>query len=476
MNKNIKNIEKGKFPPQAIDIEEAVIGAMLVDSSGVDDVIGFLKKEHFYKEAHKFIYEAIHDLVKKSEPIDLLTVSNQLIINGSLELVGGHFYLIELSQKVSSSAHIEHHSRIVMERSMKRDLIKISNNTVELSYDPTSDVFKITDEAYNALNLITETTSQSTEYKLADLIQPRLERANKIYNKEIKSGIQTPFALINKVMGGWRDSELIIIAARPGMGKTAFVLACGKYSAENNIPTAFFSLEMGAGKLAERMISMGAHVDSEKFNTTGLSKQEIKNIETQTNLLSTIPFYVDDNPSMTIIDLKIKAKRMVSKYGIKLIIVDYLQLMEGFGGNREQEISGIARGLKLLAKELNLPVIALSQLSRSVETRGGSKRPMLSDLRESGAIEQDADVVSFIYRPEYYAIEEWDDDERGSTFNQAEFIVAKNRNGGLIKARINFQKEYTLFTDIENSFYNENNNIPLANPKEVFGYEDDAPF
>ncbi len=440
----IINLEKGKIPPQAIDLEEVVLGAMMIDKKGVDEVIDILSPDAFYKDAHRYIFEAIYKLFENSEPVDLLTVSAQLKKDSKLELVGGDFYLISLTQRVSSSAHIEFHARIILQKFIQRSLIKISNEIIEDSYDETKDVFDLLDNAEAKLYEVTQgNIKKSTETAQSLVIQAK-KKIEDISNKEGLSGIPSGFTKLDRLTSGWQDSDLVIVAARPGMGKTAFTLSMARNIAVNlNIPVAFFSLEMSSVQLITRLISSETGLSSEKLRTGRLEKHEWEMLNVKVKTLEKAPLFIDDTPSLSIFDLRAKARRLSSQYGIKLLVIDYLQLMttgssQKGTGNREQEISTISRNLKALAKELDIPVIALSQLSRAVETRGGSKRPLLSDLRESGAIEQDADIVSFIYRPEYYKIEEWDDEDRSPTEGQAEFIVAKHRNGGLDSIRLKF--------------------------------------
>jgi len=448
----IINLEKGKIPPQAIDLEEVVLGAMMIDKKGVDEVIDILSPDAFYKEAHQYIFEAIFKLFENSEPIDLLTVSTQLRKDSKLDLVGGDFYLISLTQKVSSSAHIEFHARIILQKFIQRSLIKISNEIIEDSYDETKDVFDLLDKAESRLYEVTQgNIKKSSETAQALVIQAK-KKIEEIANKEGLSGIPSGFDKLDKLTSGWQESDLIIVAARPGMGKTALTLSMARNIAVNqNIPVAFFSLEMASVQLITRLISSETGLSSEKLRTGKLEKHEWEQLNVKVKSLEKAPLYIDDTPSLSIFDLRAKARRLASQNGIKMIIIDYLQLMTaaGNGGNREQEISTISRNLKALAKELSVPVIALSQLSRAVETRGGSKRPLLSDLRESGAIEQDADIVSFIYRPEYYKIDEWDDEDRSPTEGQAEFIVAKHRNGGLDNIRLKFIGNLGKFDNLD---------------------------
>jgi replicative DNA helicase len=500
---NIISLEKGKLPPQAIDLEEAVLGAMMIDKKGVDEVIDILQPDAFYKEQHKFIFEAIVQLFNDTQPIDLLTVSAQLRKNAKLDLVGGDFYLIQLTQKISSSAHIEFHSRIILQKYIQRSLIKISNEIIEDSYDETTDVFDLLDQAESKLYEVTQGNIKRSSETAQSLVIQAKKRIEEIAGKEGLSGIATGFEKVDQLTSGWQPSDLIIIAARPGMGKTAFVLSMARNMAiDFHHPVAFFSLEMSSVQLITRLISSETGLSSEKLRTGKLEKHEWEQLNIKVKDLEKAPLYIDDTPSLSIFDLRAKARRLASQHGIKLIVIDYLQLMTAGGnggkggGNREQEISTISRNLKALAKELNIPVIALSQLSRNVETRGSSKRPLLSDLRESGAIEQDADIVSFIYRPEYYKLDEWDDEERSPTQGQAEFIIAKHRNGGLDNIRLKFIGSLGKFDNLD-SFSMSYDDLPskinnedtssitksLPSADEAFGsksnnnfYPDDVPF
>ena len=487
---NVVTLEKGKIPPQAVDLEEVVLGAMMIDKKGVDEIIDILHADVFYKIAHQFIFEAIYKLFENTEAIDLLTVSNQLRKDGRLDKIGGEYYLIQLTQKVSSSAHIEFHARIILQKYIQRSLIKISNEIIEDSYDESTDVFDLLDAAESKLYEVTQgNIKRSTETAHSLVIQAK-NRIQEISNKEGLSGVPSGFDRLDKLTSGWQPSDLVIIAARPGMGKTALTLSMARNIAVgNNIPVAFFSLEMSAVQLITRLISSETGLSSEKLRTGNLETHEWEQLNVKVKDLEKAPLFIDDTPSLSIFDLRAKARRLSSQHGIKLIVVDYLQLMTAGssvkGGNREQEISTISRNLKALAKELNIPVIALSQLSRAVETRGGSKRPLLSDLRESGAIEQDADIVSFIYRPEYYKIDEWDDEERSPTAGQGEFIVAKHRNGGLENIRLKFVGHLGKFDNLDefdspfefhskmNEAANEDNfrtpNLPNPSADEAFG-------
>ncbi|MCX2680718.1 replicative DNA helicase [Galbibacter sp. EGI 63066] len=451
---NVIKLEKGKLPPQAIDLEEAVLGAMMIDKKGVDEIIDILHPEAFYKDAHRYIYETVVQLFETSEPVDLLTVSAQLKKNKRLEQVGGDFYLIQLTKKVSSSAHIEFHARIILQKYIQRSLIMISSEIIEDAYDESTDVFDLLDKAEAKLYEVTQGNIKKSSETAQSLVIQAKKKIEEISNKEGLSGIPSGFDKLDKLTSGWQPSDLIIVAARPGMGKTALTLSMARNIAVNsNIPVAFFSLEMSSVQLITRLISSETGLSSEKLRTGKLEKHEWEQLNVKVKALETAPLFIDDTPSLSIFDLRAKARRLASQHDIKLIVIDYLQLMTAGGsqkgGNREQEISTISRNLKALAKELDVPVIALSQLSRAVETRGGSKRPLLSDLRESGAIEQDADIVSFIYRPEYYKIEEWDDEERTPTQGQAEFIVAKHRNGGLDNIRLKFIGHLGKFDNLD---------------------------
>tara|TARA_A100001388_G_scaffold270649_1_gene248407 strand:- start:82 stop:1602 length:1521 start_codon:yes stop_codon:yes gene_type:complete len=475
---SLYSLQKGKIPPQAVDLEEIVLGAMMIDKKGVDEVIDILHSDAFYKDTHKAIFEAIISLFEKQEPIDLKTVSYQLKKDSNLSFVGGDVYLIGLTQKVSSSAHIEFHSRIILQKYIQRRLIEISNEIIENSYDETSDVFDLLDAAESKIYDISQGNLKKNSQTAESLVSLAKTKIEEISKKEGLSGIPSGFHEIDKLTSGWQESDLIIVAARPGMGKTAFTLSMARnISVENNIPVAFFSLEMSAIQLITRLISSETGLNSEKLRTGKLEKFEWEQLNVKVSNLESAPLYIDDTPSLSIFDLRAKARRLSSQYGIKLIVLDYLQLMTVGSsqktGNREQEISTISRNLKALAKELEIPIIALSQLSRAVELRGGTKRPILSDLRESGAIEQDADIVSFLYRPEYYKIDEWDDEDRTPSAGQAEFIVSKHRNGGLNSIKLKFVSSLGKFENLntfENpfEFQSKINNDNKINPDQAF--------
>ena len=452
-NQAIVNLSDGKIPPQAIDLEEAVLGAMLIDEKGVNEVIELLSPEVFYKRSHQLIYESIERLFRESEPIDLLTVSADLKKNKNFEPAGGDFYLISLSQKVSSSAHIEFHSRIILQKYIQRKLITISNEIIQKCYNESTDVMDLLDEAESKLYDVAQGNIKTSTESAQNLVIRAKARIEEIAKQEGLSGVSTGFEKLDKLTSGWQPSDLVIIAARPGMGKTALALSMARnISVQQKIPVAFFSLEMSSVQLITRLISSETGLTSDKLRTGKLADHEWQQLNIKVSDLESSPLFIDDSPSLTIFELRAKARRLASSHGIKLIIIDYLQLMNigssNKAGNREQEISTISRNLKALAKELDIPVIALSQLSRAVETRGGTKRPILSDLRESGAIEQDADIVSFLYRPEYYGITEWDDEMKTPSEGQGEFIVAKHRNGALDSIKLKFIPNLGKFEDL----------------------------
>ena len=488
-NQSIVKLSDGKIPPQAVDLEEAVLGAMLIDEKGVNEIIDILSPEVFYKKSHQLIYESIQRLFRESEPIDLLTVSADLKKNNNFEIIGGDFYLISLSQKVSSSAHIEYHSRIVQQKFIQRKLISISNEIIQKSYNESTDVIDLLDEAESKLYDIAQNNIKGSSETAQNLVIQAKNRIEEISKQEGLSGVSTGFEKLDRLTSGWQPSDLVIIAARPGMGKTALALSMARnVSVQKKIPVAFFSLEMSSVQLITRLISSETGLSSDKLRTGKLADHEWQQLNIKVSDLESAPLYIDDSAALTIFELRAKARRLASSHGIKLIIIDYLQLMNigssNKAGNREQEISTISRNLKALAKELNIPVIALSQLSRAVETRGGTKRPILSDLRESGAIEQDADIVSFLYRPEYYGITEWDDDMKTPSEGQGEFIVAKHRNGALDSIKLKFVANLGKFEDIDNfdspfefqSKLNTDNKLSDFSEPSKKDEEEDIPF
>ncbi len=440
----------GKLPPQALDLEEAVLGALMLEKNALTAVVEFLRPEHFYSDQHKEIYTAIVDLFKSSEPVDMRTVVARLRKTGKLEVIGNASYIVELTSKVSSAANIEYHARLIIELAIKRDLIQIASQIHHDAYEDTSDVFELLDKTEQSVFKISDSNLRKNYDKMKDLMfQAFKELQEKKNHKDGLTGIPSGFSRLDRVTSGWQRSDLVIIAARPGMGKTAFIVsALRNASVDFNHPVAIFSLEMASLQLVNRLISAEAELESEKIKKGNLAEFEWQQLVHKTNRLSSAPIFIDDTPGLSILELRAKCRRLKAEHNIQMIVIDYLQLMKGeAGGNREQEIASISRALKGVAKELNVPVIALSQLSRGVETRGGDKRPQLSDLRESGSIEQDADIVMFLYRPEYYKITEWEDGTPSQ--GGAEVIIAKHRNGSLENVRLKFIGKYTKFADYD---------------------------
>lgn len=440
----------GKLPPQALDLEEAVLGALMLEKNALNQVIEFLKPEHFYADDHKEIYAAIVELFKASEPVDMRTVVNQLRKIGKIEIIGGAYKIAELTAKVSSAANIEYHARVVIEMAIKRDLIQIASQIHHDAYEDTTDVFELLDRTEQSIFQISDSNLRKNYDNMKNLMYRAIQELQKLKeHKDGLTGVPSGFTALDRMTSGWQRSDLVIIAARPGMGKTAFVVSALRNAAVNfNIPVAIFSLEMASVQLVNRMISAEAELEGEKIKKGNLAEFEWKQLVHKTNKLSSAPIFIDDTPALSILELRAKCRRLKAESNVQLIVIDYLQLMRGEqGGNREQEIASISRALKGIAKELNVPVLALSQLSRGVETRGGDKRPQLSDLRESGSIEQDADIVMFLYRPEYYKITV--DEDGLPTQGMGEVIIAKHRNGSTGSVKLKFIGKFTKFTDFD---------------------------
>ncbi|MBC6698507.1 replicative DNA helicase [Hymenobacter sp. BT190] len=444
----------GKLPPQALELEAAVLGALMLEKDALTTVIDILKPQSFYKDGHQRIFKAILNLFDKSEPIDILTVTHELREMGELEPAGGAHYVANLTFKVNSAANIEYHSRIITENAIKRELINIASTIQRDAFEDTTDVFNLLDSTEQALFEVSESNIRKNFDDMRSLMGKAIkELEEKKDQKDGLTGVPSGFSALDRVTSGWQPSDLVIIAARPGMGKTAFVVSAMRNAAvEFKKPVAIFSLEMSSLQLVNRLISAEAELDSEKIKKGNLADHEWAQLNHKISSLSSAPIYIDDTPGLSIRELRTKCRRLKAHHDISMIIIDYLQLMTGNtdgkgGGNREQEIASISRALKGIAKELNVPVLALSQLSRSVETRGGDKKPQLSDLRESGSIEQDADMVIFLYRPEYYKITE---DEMGNpTQGTGEVIIAKHRNGSLETVQLKFIGKFTKFADLD---------------------------
>ena len=445
--------EGGYIPPQNVELEEAVLGAIMIENNAIFSVQEILKPEAFYKESHQLIFQAALDLSAKHEPIDLYTVGEMLRRKNQLQQVGGPLYLASLTQKVGSAAHIEFHTKIIVQKFIQRELIRASSDIQKNSFDDSIDVTDLIDYAEGEIFKVSEGYIKRDVQKSYDVIRKALKLIEEAKDKpDGLSGVPSGFNDLDQITLGWQPSDLIIIAARPAMGKTAFVLSLARnISVDFNRGVAFFSLEMSAEQLITRLIVSESGFDSRTIKSGKLNSEQWAHLEKSIVPLQNAPLYIDDTPALSIFEFRSKARRLKVQYDIQLIIIDYLQLMTGPNetkGNREQEVSAISRSLKAIAKELNIPIIALSQLNRSVETRGGNKRPQLSDLRESGAIEQDADIVAFIHRPEYYGLTH---DESGIPIvpGTAEIIIAKHRNGATDIINLKFRAEQARFTNFD---------------------------
>jgi replicative DNA helicase len=444
--------EMGKIPPQALDLEETVLGAMLIEKDAVVEVMDLLRPESFYKEAHQKIFAAIINLSITEKPVDLLTVTEELRKNGELENVGGAFFITQLTTKVASAAHIGYHARIVAQKYIQRELIRVASDIQNRAFDDSIDVDDLMDYSESEIFNIAQGNIKRETTKLNKLIQQAIERLEEASKREdYLSGVPSGFTRIDRITSGWQKSDLIIIAARPSMGKTAFVLSMARNMAvDHKKSVAVFSLEMSSIQLVNRLIISETKLPVDRIRTGKLLDYEWEQLDIKIKSLIDASIYIDDTPAISIFEFRAKCRRLKQLYGIEAIVIDYLQLMTGTSdtrGNREQEVSTISRNLKAISKELDVPIIALSQLNRAVETRGGTKRPQLSDLRESGAIEQDADMVLFIHRPEYYGFNE--DEQGNSTKNIAEIIIAKHRNGPTGDVKLKFHKETASFYDLD---------------------------
>ncbi len=451
-NIDISSMVYGKIPPQARELEEAVLGAIMLEKSAFDTVIEILKEECFYVEAHQRIFSAMTKLSAKSMPVDILTVVEELRLAEELETVGGPFYVTKLTNAVVSSANIEAHARIVLQKFIQRELIRISGEIISDAYEDSTDVFTLLDAAESKLFEVTNTHLRNNYDTIHAALAKTIKRIDELRTRnEDINGVPSGFPSLDKITNGWQNTDLIILAARPSVGKTAFALNLARNAAlhpSHPTPVALFSLEMSSGQIVQRMLSAESDVPLEKISRGKLEEHEMRQLYTQgIDRLSKAPVFIDDTPALNIFELRAKCRRLKNKHNLGLIIIDYLQLMSGTGdnrnGNREQEISKISRDLKGLAKELGVPVVALSQLSREVEKRkDANKMPQLSDLRESGAIEQDADLVMFLYRPEYYDVtsNEFGESNKGETHVK----IAKHRNGMLdiikLKALLHVQR------------------------------------
>lgn len=487
-NKNI-----GKVPPQAVDLEEAVLGALMIDVKAADEVMQILKtSDCFYNSTNKIVFEAIQELFIKGDPIDLLTVSAKLQSNGKLSEVGGDYALISLTKKVSSSAHSEYHSRIILQQYLKRMIVLFNARISALAFDESTDVIELIDKWQKEFDKIADITAGGRRsVSFFDALEHLKHEVEFLSNHSDDSplvGVDTGFLRTNKYTGGYRKQDLVILAARPGMGKTSKVLKTTIENVKNNVAVGFISLEMSVHQLAARAVAIDTNFHLKQLLKTGFEKPEyFQTYGAHQSRMQDYPLFIDDSGNNDITDVVMQAKLWKRVNNIELLVIDYLQLMgdRTVKGNREAEISAISRRLKRLAKELDIPIIALSQLSRSVETRGGSKRPVLSDLRDSGAIEQDADIVEFIYRPDYYRIEISEDDydsliqkdcvRQGAN---SEIIFAKYRGGSVGTALLKWVGDKTKFIDVEDRNDTAeyiDNKIPVGSLEDAFGDEDN-PF
>ena len=442
----------GKVPPQAVEIEEAVLGSVMLEKEAITEVADMLYPEIFYKEAHQLIYKAAQTLHIANEPIDILTVTNQLRKTGHIDACGGAYYLSQLTARVSSSANIKSHSLIILEMAMKRELIKMAMEVQNLAYDETSPPTDIIAHIGTCLAHIEDKSVKSDSEHISKIYKDYMFTIGQLMGGERKfRGLASGYPKLDRLLGGFQKSDLIIVAGRPGMGKTALALSFTENIAlDFEIHVGIFSMEMSKDQLVERLISMEAQISSERLRHGNIENHEWEHLVHGSRRIPTSNIYIDDSPAMTTLDIKAKARRLHQKHGIQLLIVDYIQLAKGISkkaeSSREQEVAEISGMLKYIAKELDIPVIALSQLSRAVEGRGGDKRPKLQDLRESGAIEQDADVVIFPFRPEYYQIK---GDENGSDFpaGYTELLVEKHRHGRTGMVDLIYLAQYTKFVD-----------------------------
>lgn len=467
-------LNNNMVPPQADDVEECVLGALLLSQDALTNTIDRIKVEYFYKIENQEIFTAILALFHEGVPIDVITVTEKLKKLGSLEAVGGSYKMSQLTSRITSTAHVEYYVSILAEKYIQRELIRVSTETLKEAYDETTDIVDLLDRTETKFLDINDNNFNSSSQNMTQLLGAAIGDLERIQQSDNKTtGLESGFIELDKSVNGFQPGTLIILAARPAMGKTAFAMSMARNIAVDfHKPVAIFSLEMTAMELTMRLISSEVEIEGKNLKRGDqLDEMQIQTIKEKTQALAEAPIFIDDNPGLSIFDLRAKCRRLKQAHDIQMVFIDYLQLMSGGegknNGNREQEISFISRQLKALSKELGIPILALSQLSRAVETRGGSKEPVLSDLRESGAIEQDADIVMFIYRPEYYNIP---DDENGSTEGVAYVNIAKNRAGSTGKARLGFMKQFVKFYNIGESYSGMSLNTTFANS----GFDDSS--
>jgi len=447
--------DMGRVPPQAIDMEEAVLGAIMLEKEAIITVLDILKPESFYKDVHQKIYAAILSLNQRELPVDLYTVTEELRSVDELDNVGGPVYLTQLTSKVVSAAHVEFHAKIVAQKFIQRELIRVTSEIQGRAFDDSNDINELLDYSENELFQIAEGNIKREVSPLNMVLKEAIHEIEEASKREdALIGVPSGFTKLDRLTSGWQKSDLIIVAARPSMGKTAFALSMARNMAvDHKKYVAIFSLEMAAVQLVNRLIVAETELPSNRIKNGRLKEDEWKQLETKIKTLEDATIYIDDTPAISVFELRAKCRRLSAQHKLDIAIVDYLQLMSGprDAGSREQEVSSISRSLKSISKELNVPIIALSQLNRSVEVRGGNKRPQLSDLRESGAIEQDADMVLFIHRPEKYGFTTLDNDMPSKGI--AEIILAKNRNGPVDDILLRFREERAQFIDVEDLDY-----------------------
>jgi len=442
--------------PQALELERAVIGALLIDKDAYSVICETLRPESFYEPRNQMIYTAIRDLSMAEKPVDVLTVTEQLARNGQLDEAGGPAYIAEISSRVATSAHVEYHANIVAQKFLARQLIQFSSDIQTKAFDETIDVDDLMQHAEGALFELSQKNMKKDYTQIDPVISNALQVIQKAAaNTDGLTGVPTGYHKLDDITSGWQSSDLVIIAGRPAMGKTSFALSMAKnIAADYKIPMAFFSLEMSNVQLVNRLISNCCEIQGSKILNGQLQPDEWDRLDKRVNTLLGAPLYIDDTPGLSVFELRTKARRLVREHGVKIIMIDYLQLMNANGmrfSSRQEEVSTISRSLKGLAKELDIPILALSQLNRGVESREGleGKRPQLSDLRESGAIEQDADMVLFVHRPEYYHI--YQDDNGRDLHGMAQIIIAKHRKGATGDVLLTFRGEFTRFENPEDT-------------------------
>ncbi|QZT36491.1 replicative DNA helicase [Halosquirtibacter xylanolyticus] len=471
-NSNAPSLEQieaqyGKLPPQAVEVEEAVLGALMLERDAYVSVADMLQPECFYKDEHQRIFKVIKDLNLSDKPIDLLMVTQALRDKGELDIVGGPLYITQLTSKVASAAHIEFHARIIAQKHIQRELIHMSSEIQTKSYQDSVELEDLIDFAESSLFKVTEGNISKESVPVKPVIAQAIEtmRENSV-KPEGMSGVPSGFTSLDRITSGWQKTDMIIIAARPAMGKTAFVLSMARNIAvEHQKPTAVFSLEMSSLQLVNRLIAAETGFGSEKIKTGKLEEHQWGELHSRLEKLTGAPLFIDDTPALSVYEFRAKCRRLKSQHNIGCVIVDYLQLMTTGGDakfSREQEVSTISRNLKAIAKEIDVPIIALSQLSRAVESREG-RRPQLSDLRESGAIEQDADMVLFIHRPEYYGITE--DADGNNLQGIAELIIAKHRNGATGDVQLRFESSMAKFSNLDDPELLEYASTEALDPK-----------